>query len=92
MTRTTVRDKLAKYEKNPDFRAKVAQYKPELEMIKLMVEIRQKTGLSQRELAERMGKPQSTIARIESGQASPNVRTLFDLARATGKTLQVRLV
>lgn len=45
-------------------------------------------GLSQRELADRMGTSHSAISRIESGQHSTSVRTLGRLADA----LEARLV
>lgn len=49
---------------------------------------RRRAGLSQRELAERTGVPQSTVARIESGAADPRTRTLDRLLRACGEQLE----
>ena len=43
---------------------------------------RRRAGLSQRELAERAGVPQSTVARIESGAVDPRASTLRALLRA----------
>lgn len=44
--------------------------------------LREKRGLSQRELAERVGTTQSAIARLESGQISPSLPTLDRVAAA----------
>ena len=52
---------------------------------------RQRAGLSQAELAARMGTSQSTIARLESGQALPSTKTLLRYAEATGSKMRVRL-
>jgi transcriptional regulator with XRE-family HTH domain len=45
-------------------------------------EIRQSAGLSQRELAERIGTTQSAVARMEMGTAQPKFCTLEKLAEA----------
>jgi transcriptional regulator with XRE-family HTH domain len=41
-------------------------------------------GLSQAELAARMGTSQSTIARLENGQTLPSIKTILRYAEATG--------
>jgi transcriptional regulator with XRE-family HTH domain len=46
-------------------------------------------GLSQRELAEKAGIPQSTIGRIETGKIDPRTSTLSRLIRACGYDLEV---
>jgi transcriptional regulator with XRE-family HTH domain len=46
-------------------------------------------GLSQRQLAERSGVPQSTVGRIEAGLVDPRVGTLSRLVRACGYDLEV---
>ena len=52
---------------------------------------RLRAGLSQSELADRMGTSQSTIARLESGQTLPSTKTLLRYAEATGSRFHVRL-
>jgi transcriptional regulator with XRE-family HTH domain len=44
--------------------------------------VRQRRGLTQRQLAARMGVDHAQIARMESGKAQPNVRHLERLAIA----------
>jgi transcriptional regulator with XRE-family HTH domain len=52
--------------------------------------LRRQADLSQRELAQRSGVPQSTIARIESGAATdPRFRTVERIVAAAGATLDV---
>lgn len=53
----------------------VAEYEKEsqrLEVAIALTQLRKELGLSQRELAEKVGKPQSTIARIENGSMNPS--------------------
>ena len=56
-----------------------------------MIAARVRSGLTQAQLAQRMGTTQSVIARLEGGQRSPSVRTLRRLADATGSRLVMRL-
>lgn len=63
--------------------------------IRLAMEIRalrEARGLSQRELAERVGTTQSAIARLEGGNISPSLPTLDKIAEALGAELSVALV
>lgn len=52
---------------------------------------RRSAGLSQRQLAEKAGIPQPTIARIESGKQMPRADTLDRLLRACGWELDMTL-
>lgn len=52
--------------------------------MKALKDLRQRRGLTQRQLAERAGTSQPTIAAYESGAKSPNLRTLERLARSVG--------
>jgi transcriptional regulator with XRE-family HTH domain len=49
-----------------------------------LIERRTKAGLTQTELAKRLGEYQSFVARIESGQRRIDVVELLDLAKSIG--------
>ncbi|HMD83576.1 MAG TPA: helix-turn-helix transcriptional regulator, partial [Terriglobia bacterium] len=51
---------------------------------------RNRVGLTQAELARKMGTTQPVLARLEGGRAHPSMRTLERLARATGTRLLIR--
>ncbi|HUW88170.1 MAG TPA: helix-turn-helix domain-containing protein [Candidatus Paceibacterota bacterium] len=51
--------------------------------------VRQQSGLTQAELAQRAGTSQSAIARYENGNASPSTTTLLRLLKAAGYELDV---
>jgi transcriptional regulator with XRE-family HTH domain len=58
----------------------------------LIREARLRSGLTQAELGRRLGKPQSTIARWESGAVRPSFETLREAIRACGLELDYHLV
>jgi len=71
----------------------LAEYKklqPRYQVISQVVEARLKKGLTQKELAKKIGTKQSAIARLESGNANPSVNFLESLAKAIGLKLQIR--
>jgi transcriptional regulator with XRE-family HTH domain len=52
---------------------------------------RRRARLTQREVGERMGTTQSSIARVESGAARPSLDFLERFARATGIPISIEL-
>lgn len=56
-----------------------------------MVRQRNSLGISQRELANMCGMPQSSVARIESLRTSPNLETLLKLFEPLGLALTVSM-
>lgn len=52
---------------------------------------RRRAGLSQRELAKRLGRPQSTVARWEAGHVEPSAGHLQEAVRACGLELGLEL-
>jgi DNA-binding XRE family transcriptional regulator len=57
-----------------------------------LLEARKKAGLTQVEVAARMGVPQSAVVRLESGMHSPTLTTLTRYAAAIGVKLEVRRI
>jgi len=76
---------------DPDVKREYDALAPEFEIAAELIRARLRAGLSQAELAERMGTSQSTIARLESGQTLPSAKTLLRFARATQSKVTVRL-
>jgi ribosome-binding protein aMBF1 (putative translation factor) len=77
---------------NPKVRAEYEALAPEFEISAELVKARRRAGLSQAQLATRMGTSQSTIARLESGQTLPSTKTLLRFAKATGSKIHLRLL
>jgi transcriptional regulator with XRE-family HTH domain len=57
----------------------------------LLRHARLRAGLTQAELGRRIGRPQSQIARWESGRVEPSLETLCRLVRACGLELTYAL-
>jgi transcriptional regulator with XRE-family HTH domain len=57
----------------------------------LIREARKRAGLTQRELAERAGSTQSSVARWESARSEPSFANVVRLLRLCGFVLDVRL-
>ncbi len=78
--------------KDPDFRKEYDALEPEFAVARQLIEARTRAGLTQQELADRMGTTQPVIARLESGRQKPTTKTLERFAKATGSKVEVRLV
>ena len=55
-----------------------------------VIDARNRAGLTQQQLAQKMGTTQPAVARLESGRVRPSMRTLERFAKATGSRLLIR--
>ena len=76
---------------DPEFRREWERLGPLYDTIKASLRYRHERGLTQAQLAERMGKKQPAIARFESGRVWPSLEFLQDLAEALELRLVMRL-
>ena len=69
---------------------------PEFSLLRGLLQARQKAGLSQAEVAARMGTKAPAITRLESsltsGKHSPSIATLKKYAQALGCHLEIKIV
>ena len=77
--------------KNPEFEKRYLEEKAKLENAYAMLKAREAAGLTQRELAEKSGIPQSTIARIERG-ANTSIVTMVKIANALGVRFKTEFI
>ncbi|MBS9433269.1 helix-turn-helix domain-containing protein [Photorhabdus hainanensis] len=87
---------VAKMLSNPAVKAEYEKLEQEFALLDELLAARKKAGLTQAQVAERMGTKATAITRLESGLASgtqgPSYNTLKKYAAAVGKKLQIRLV
>jgi predicted transcriptional regulator len=76
---------------DPEVRREYEALEAEFAIAKELIRARMRAGLSQAELAKRMGTSQSAIARLESGQTLPSTKTLLRFAEATQSKVELRL-
>jgi DNA-binding XRE family transcriptional regulator len=85
---------ITKWMKNSKFKMAYDSLEDEFLLFDVMLAARQKAGLTQEEVAERMGTKKSAIARLEASggkeKHSPSISTLRKYAEATNCHLVVK--
>lgn len=76
--------------KDPEFKAAYDKLEPEYAAIEAVLKARKEKGLTQTQLAKKMGSKQAVVSRLESGLANPTVRFLNRLADALNCRLEIR--
>lgn len=77
---------------NPEF---LSHYNNEVERLNVAVaikELRSSLKMSQREFAKYIGKPQSTVGRIETGKMNVSFDVLNEIAHATETNLKIEFI
>ncbi len=81
---------------NPDVRAEYDNLQEEFSIVDELLKARMTAGLTQTEVAKRMGTKTPAIARLESGggnkKHSPSITTLRKYAKAVGCHLEIKFV
>jgi ribosome-binding protein aMBF1 (putative translation factor) len=77
------------WRKDPEFLREYDALEEEFALAASLVRARSDAGMTQEEVAERMGTTQSAVARLESGKSRPSTTTLTKFAKATGTRLRV---
>lgn len=76
-------------QQDPELQAEYERQAPYWTVVTSLVKARLEAGLSQGELAERMGVSRPVIVRLEGGDHAPRVDTLHRAAEAMGYELAV---
>ena len=87
---------IAAWKEDPAFRKEYDPLEEEFVLFDALVSARHQAGLSQADVAERMGTQTPAIARLEAGggrqRHSPSLATLRKYAAAVGCRLEIKLV
>ncbi|SRR6266540_5479060 len=82
--------------RKPEVQAEYEALGTEFELLRQMLKARQEAGLTQAQVAERMGTKAPAVTRLESsltsGKHSPSLATLRKYAEAVGFRLEIHLV
>jgi ribosome-binding protein aMBF1 (putative translation factor) len=84
-----VKDQLLK---DPKVKAEYDRLGPVYQLVGAMVEARHDAGLTQQEVAARMGTTQSVIARLENAHHLPSLDLVTRYAAAIGRRVDIHLV
>lgn len=77
--------------KDDEFKAEYEKLKPRYDVISQIIEARAQNGVTQEELALRVGTQKSNISRLESGTYNPSLDFLVKVAHSLGKEMQITL-
>ncbi|EHK6027580.1 helix-turn-helix transcriptional regulator [Vibrio parahaemolyticus] len=72
---------------NPEVKAEYDALESEFSVISTLLSMRETAGLTQSQVAERMGTKESNISRLEKGTGNPTIKTLMKYAKACGYRL-----
>jgi ribosome-binding protein aMBF1 (putative translation factor) len=70
---------------DPEVKAEYDRLGPVYELVGALIDARHEAGLTQAQLAERMGTKQSVIARLENARRLPSLEMVTRYAAATGR-------
>ena len=76
---------------NPEVKKEYDRLAPRYAIISQLIAARNKRGVTQAQLAKKMGTRQSAIARLESGNVNPTIGFLEKVASVLGVRLTIRL-
>ena len=85
------REMLEKALKNPEFKKAYDDLDVEFKILDALMLARTERGLTQKQIAEKIGTKQSAIARFESGMHSPTIPFLKKLAEGLGLKLVIEI-
>ena len=89
---TNFKDFLAEQLEDPEIRAEWDALQPEFAIVQAMIDARKKSGLTQKQLADKTGIAQSDISKLETGNANPSLQTLQRLASGMGIVLRIEFL
>lgn len=76
---------------NPKVKKEFDRLTPRYAVISELINARLKKGMTQKDVAEKVGTKQSAIARLESGSVNPSLEFLQKVAQVMGYSLTVHL-
>ena len=86
---TRISDLHMRWMNDPAYRDEYEALEDEFSLAAALIRARSNAGLTQEQLAERMGTKQEVVARWEGGKVLPSTRTLAKFAKATDTRLQI---
>jgi len=85
----TLNEKHSELLQHAEYARKYEEQQEEFNIARELIRARMQAGLTQQEVAQRMGTTQSVIARMESGKPLPSLRSLKRYAQATGSKIKI---
>lgn len=77
--------------KDPEVKAEFERLKPEYDLIRQLIKRRQKKGMTQTDVAKKLGTKQASVSRMESGGYGTSLERYARYADALGGKLKISL-
>jgi len=77
--------------KNPKAKKSYDDLGLEFSIIRQILDKRMRRGISQKDLAKKIGTGQSAISRLESGKYNPTISFLKKISEALGSKLEIKI-
>lgn len=77
---------------DPEFKKEYEKIRPEMDIIRAIVDARVSNNLTQKELADRTGINQADISKLENGTRNPSLRLLQCLADGMDMVLKIEFI
>jgi len=82
----------AEFMQDPKFRREYEKVRQENEPLRAILRARVEKGMTQAQIAKRMGTTQSSIARVEAGKSHPTIPFMQRLAEALDMRLEIKFL
>lgn len=77
--------------KDPKVDQEYKKLEPRYQLVSALIKARIKKGLTQKELARRIGTKQSAVARVEAGNANFSISFLEKMTKAMETSIEIRV-
>ena len=77
---------------DPDFAKEYENLQPDRDIMKALLDARNRAGLTQMQLSQKTGISQADISRLEKGSRNPSLALLKRLAEALDSTLRIEFI
>ncbi|MHB1275365.1 MAG: helix-turn-helix domain-containing protein [Candidatus Humimicrobiaceae bacterium] len=77
---------------DPLLKAELEKLEPKYQIIRQVIELRIKSKLTQKQLAEKINDKQSNIARLENGNVNPSIDKLIQIANGLNADIEVKFI
>lgn len=88
----TLNEFLDQQMQDPEFKKEYEKIRPEMDIIRAIVDARVSNNLTQKELADRTGINQADISKLENGTRNPTLRLLQRLADGMDMVLKIEFI
>lgn len=77
---------------DPLLKIELEKLEPKYQIIRQVIELRIKSKLTQKQLAEKINDKQSNIARLENGNVNPSIDKLIQIANGLNADIEIKFI